>query len=115
MPGFINPMAARLVETLPTGEEWLYEVKLDGYRALLLKDGARVSILSPNEKDLTRMYSPVVAAGKRLNAKQVMLDGEIVALDEKGASQAFKLYSIRHLRPGSSTTPSISCTWTERL
>jgi ATP-dependent DNA ligase len=37
-------MAAQPVEKLPEGDDWLYELKLDGYRALLLKDGARVQI-----------------------------------------------------------------------
>jgi ATP-dependent DNA ligase len=41
-PTFIAPMAATLVETLPAGAEWLYEAKFDGYRAIVLKDGAKV-------------------------------------------------------------------------
>jgi bifunctional non-homologous end joining protein LigD len=51
-------MAASLVEQLPEGEQWLYEVKWDGYRALLLKDGARVQIRSRNNKDLSGDYPP---------------------------------------------------------
>jgi len=49
-------MAAQTVKELPAGDEWLYEPKLDGYRALVLKDGQRVQVLSRNHKDLTRMY-----------------------------------------------------------
>jgi bifunctional non-homologous end joining protein LigD len=77
-------MAARLVKRLPEGDDWLYEPKLDGYRALLLKDGTHVQILSRNQKDLTRMYPKVAAAGRRLNAQQTLIDGEIVALSEDG-------------------------------
>ena len=55
-PAFIPPMAAQTVKVLPEGEEWLYEVELDGYRALLIKDGERIQIRSRNNKDLTRMY-----------------------------------------------------------
>lgn len=77
-------MAAHAVKALPEGSEWLYEPKLDGYRALLLKDEARIRILSRNEKDLTPMYPGVAAAGLRLNAGQVVIDGEIVALAEDG-------------------------------
>jgi bifunctional non-homologous end joining protein LigD len=77
-------MAAQAVTTLPEGDDWLYEPKLDGYRALLIKDGKRVRILSRNEKDLTRMYPTVAAAGLRLRAAQVVIDGEIVALSEAG-------------------------------
>jgi len=59
------------------GDEWLYEPKLAGYRALLLKDRNQVQILSRNERDLTRMYPTVTAAGSRLNARQAVIDGEI--------------------------------------
>jgi bifunctional non-homologous end joining protein LigD len=83
-PAFVAPMAARAVKTLPEGAEWLYEPKLDGYRALLFKDGARVRILSRNEKELTAMYPGLAAAGLRLNAAQVVVDGEIVALAQDG-------------------------------
>lgn len=51
--------------TEPEGDEWLYELKLDGYRALLLKDGATVRLLSRNEKELTRMYRPSARPGDR--------------------------------------------------
>ena len=57
-------MAARLVDKLPDGPEWLYELKVDGYRALLIKNGNRVEIRSRNDKDLTRMYPTVAAAGR---------------------------------------------------
>jgi DNA ligase D-like protein (predicted ligase) len=77
-------MAAHPVKKLPDGDEWLYEPKLDGYRALLLKDGKRIQILSRNDKDLTQMYPAVAAAGLRLKADRLLLDGEIVALAEDG-------------------------------
>jgi bifunctional non-homologous end joining protein LigD len=64
-PAFVTPMAAVSV-TEPEGDEWLYELKLDGYRALLLKDGATVRLLSRNEKELTRMYPGIAAAGQKL-------------------------------------------------
>src|SRR5215469_851031 len=83
-PAFVTPMAAQAVTKLPEGGEWLYEPKLDGYRALLLKDGTQIQILSRNEKDLTKMYPGVAAAGMRLNAAQAVIDGEIVALSEDG-------------------------------
>jgi bifunctional non-homologous end joining protein LigD len=77
-------MTATIVQTLPEGENWLYEVKLDGYRALILKDGDRVQIRSRNEKDLTAAYPGVAAAGRRLTAGTAVVDGELVALDPKG-------------------------------
>jgi bifunctional non-homologous end joining protein LigD len=83
-PAFVTPMAALTVKALPEGAAWLYEPKLDGYRALLMKDGTQIHLLSRNEKDLTPMYPGVAAAGLRLNARQVVIDGEIVALAADG-------------------------------
>jgi bifunctional non-homologous end joining protein LigD len=83
-PAFVTPMAAQPVKVLPQGANWLYEPKLDGYRALLLKDGNRIRILSRNDKDLTHMYPTVAAAGLRLKAEQAVVDGEIVALAKDG-------------------------------
>jgi ATP-dependent DNA ligase len=45
-PAFVAPTAARLVDALPTGKDWVYGLKPDGYRALILKDRDRVRILS---------------------------------------------------------------------
>jgi DNA ligase D-like protein (predicted ligase) len=75
-------MTAKVVAALPEGPEWMYEVKLDGYRALLLKHDGRVRILSRKEKPLS--YSEVEAAASQLKAKSVVLDGEIVAVDRHG-------------------------------
>jgi ATP-dependent DNA ligase len=84
VPKFIEPMAARAVQHLPQGPEWLYELKLDGYRALVLKDRDSIRILSRKDKDLTRSYPSIVAAAAKLEVRCVTLDGEIVAIDETG-------------------------------
>jgi bifunctional non-homologous end joining protein LigD len=83
-PAFIEPMAAKVVDALPEGDEWIYEVKFDGYRALLLKDGGHVQIRSRNDNNLTATYPTITAAASRLKADTALLDGEIVALDAKG-------------------------------
>jgi bifunctional non-homologous end joining protein LigD len=81
---FIEPMALQLVKQLPQGAEWLYEVKFDGYRALILKNGDAVEIRSRNDRDLTRTYPSIVEAARNLNARSAIVDGEIVALDAQG-------------------------------
>ena len=63
-------MAAKVVKRLPEGNEWVYELKFDGYRALVIKDHGRVEIRSRKNKDLTRMYPRVAAAGLKLNASR---------------------------------------------
>jgi bifunctional non-homologous end joining protein LigD len=50
MPSFIEPMQALLVEKLADGNDWLYEIKHDGYRALAFKDGKDVRLVSRNNK-----------------------------------------------------------------
>ena len=84
LPPFVPPMAAQNVDELPVGDDWLYEVKFDGYRALLLKSGDRLNLRSRNDKDLTGAYPSVVVAGRRLQADSLVLDGEVVALDASG-------------------------------
>lgn len=56
VPRFVEPMAATLVSALPAGVGWLYEAKFDGYRAVALKNGASVKILSRRGNDLTRSH-----------------------------------------------------------
>jgi len=114
-PGFVVPMAAMPVETLPEGPAWLYELKLDGYRALIIKDGASIKIRSRNDKDLMRMSPAIATACRRLATELAVIDGEIVALDKQGARLS-RRYNIAALIP---ITPlcsmhSIFCTLTVR-
>jgi bifunctional non-homologous end joining protein LigD len=89
-PSFIAPMQALPAEKLPEGD-WLYEIKLDGYRALAFKDGKDVRLVSRNQKAFN--YPQLLDALKSLSADHVILDGEIVALDEKGRS-SFQLLQV---------------------
>jgi bifunctional non-homologous end joining protein LigD len=77
-------MLATSAPTLPAGEDWTYEVKWDGYRTLARKEGKRVTLLSRTLKDATRLYPTVVRAAETVHAESALLDGEIVALDERG-------------------------------
>ena len=78
-------MKARLVATPPEGD-WIYEIKHDGFRAIALKQGSQVRLLSRNEKDFGERFPEVTNAIREVNAKEAILDGEIVALDPKGRS-----------------------------
>jgi len=77
----LKPMLAASATDLPTGPQWSYEVKWDGYRALAVRDGARVLLWSRNQKDLTRDYPTITAALRSAKTPRFVLDGEIVALD----------------------------------
>jgi bifunctional non-homologous end joining protein LigD len=83
-PEFVSPMKATLIQGLPTGAEWLYEVKWDGYRALAVKHGDSVRLLSLKNKNLTTDFPAVVKAIRGLAADTVLIDGEIVAIDKRG-------------------------------
>jgi len=80
---FIAPMLLLRGETLPEGPEWLYELKLDGYRAIAIKTARRVQLRSRNDNDFTDKY-PVVAKALAALLDESVLDGEIVALDASG-------------------------------
>jgi len=56
---FVTPMAAQVVKRLPEGDEWTYELKFDGYRALIIKDEQRVEFRSRKNKDLAGMYQGI--------------------------------------------------------
>jgi len=85
-PGFVEPMKALLVDKLPQGPNWIYEVKFDGYRALAVKNGAKVALFSRNAKSLVDRYPEVAEAVASLDVKQIVLDGEVVAVDAQGRS-----------------------------
>ena len=82
--GFIEPMKAKPSEALPKGREWLYELKLDGFRFMASKAGPEVRLFSRSEKDLTPRFPAVAAAIAKLRCTSAMIDGELVVADEKG-------------------------------
>ena len=81
---FVRPMKATAVSELPTEGDWIYEIKWDGYRALGMKHGDDVRLLSLKEKNLTGDFPGVAKAMRGLAAETAIVDGEIVAVDAKG-------------------------------
>jgi len=87
MPAALEPMLASLVEKAPRGEEWLYEVKWDGIRAIAFLDGGEVRITSRSGLRCERQYPELAVMPHQLAAQTAILDGEIAVLDEKGVSR----------------------------
>jgi bifunctional non-homologous end joining protein LigD len=82
------PMLAVSSESLPVGEEWLYEPKWDGFRAIVTVTGGEVTFTSRNGNDLTGRFRDVaLAAANAITTPDAVLDGEICALDERGRSR----------------------------
>jgi DNA ligase D-like protein (predicted ligase) len=81
--GFVEPMECLAVTKLPDGPEWVYEVKLDGYRALAINANGKLSLYSRKRKSFNRQYQHVFDALRDL-PKNTVVDGEIVALDDAG-------------------------------
>jgi DNA ligase D-like protein (predicted polymerase) len=78
LPRTFAPMEALLVDELPTGREWQYEPKWDGFRCLVFRDGDRVDLVSKAGKPLTRYFPDVVEVMREVGARRFVLDGEIV-------------------------------------
>lgn len=97
---FIEPMKARSVEEPPPGD-WIYEVKLDGFRAMAYKEGHGVCLLSRTNNELTEKFPEVAEAMRRFGARRVIVDGEVVALDPKGRSsfQLLQAYDLGQEKP----------------
>ena len=95
-PRFIKPMKPRLVDSPPAKGDWIYELKFDGIRALAVKSGARVKLISRNENDLTKRFEEVAAPLADLACDECVIDGEVVALDEEGRS-SFQLLQAREM------------------
>jgi bifunctional non-homologous end joining protein LigD len=80
-----RPMLATLSEELPHGDDWLYEVKWDGYRALCYVRAGEARLLSRRGNDLTVRFAVVAKAlEKAVRSPECVLDGEVCALDEDG-------------------------------
>ena len=94
MPAAITPMLAVLGQSLPTGTDWLYEVKWDGVRALCFIEKGRVRMLSRRGNRIEQQYPELAPIVNALDAESAIVDGEIVCFDENGVP-SFQLLQNR--------------------
>jgi ATP-dependent DNA ligase len=105
LPRSYAPMEALLVDELPTGDEWQYEPKWDGFRCLAFRDGERVDLMSKAGKPLARYFPDVVETIRSLRARRFVVDGEIVVPD--GATLSFDELLLR-IHPAASRVKKLS-------
>jgi len=90
-PGFVKPQLAQLVEQVPSGAKWLYEIKFDGYRLLCRIDSGQVQLLTRSGRDWTSKFKFLAKSAAKIAAKNALIDGELVYIDEDGGSHFQKL------------------------
>jgi bifunctional non-homologous end joining protein LigD len=100
LPAWVAPQLATLVSGPPPGDDWVHEIKLDGYRILLRAERGRVKLLTRNRQDWTARFPAVAEAAAALPVKEALLDGEIVALDRAGVSSFQALQQADQLETG---------------
>jgi DNA ligase D-like protein (predicted ligase) len=91
---FVEPMECLSVSKLPEGDQWIWEVKLDGYRALAVKSGTGITLFSRRRKSLNRQF-PYIADALASLPEGTVVDGEIVAIDDSGRPDFNLLQNFR--------------------
>lgn len=81
---FKPPQLATLADSVPEGSDWFHEVKYDGYRCLIATGGGKVRAFTRTGLDWSNKFAPIVEAFETLDMPSALIDGEIVALDDKG-------------------------------
>lgn len=91
LPDFIAPQLATLVKEPPAGDEWLHELKFDGYRMLCRIAHGKVRVWSRNRVDWTAKFPAIARAVQSIAATAAILDGEVVVMDSRGRTRFQKL------------------------
>jgi bifunctional non-homologous end joining protein LigD len=86
LPAFVSPQLATLVSEAPTGDDWLHEIKFDGFRILARRDGANVTLATRSGQDWTARFAPVEQALAALPGRQLLIDGEVAVLLADGTT-----------------------------
>jgi bifunctional non-homologous end joining protein LigD len=100
MPTEIHPMLATSIAQPFDGSEWLFEIKWDGYRAVAFIESGKIRLVSRNQNDLTARYPELKDLPNFVKAKNAILDGEVVALDEQGRASFSLMQQRTGFRPG---------------
>jgi bifunctional non-homologous end joining protein LigD len=92
-PGFIEPCLPTLGVKPPSGAGWVHEIKHDGYRLLVRRDGDRVRLFTRRGYDWTKKFPWIVESARKLKARSFLIDGEAVLCGADGISDFNTLHS----------------------
>lgn len=93
-PKEFKPQLATLTSKIPAGDNWIHELKFDGYRILAEVRSGQVKLITRRGNDWTARFRPVADAIKQLKLKNAILDGEVVSLDAHGVSNFQQLQNL---------------------
>jgi DNA ligase D-like protein (predicted ligase)/DNA ligase D-like protein (predicted 3'-phosphoesterase) len=96
MPKSMKPQLASQQDDPPTGDGWIHEIKLDGYRTIAIVEGGKVKLLTRTGIDWTDKYGILADAFRQLPVKQAIIDGEIVVVDDSGITHFSDLQQALH-------------------
>jgi bifunctional non-homologous end joining protein LigD len=85
--GFVIPLQPVKASRLPSGPGWVHEIKHDGYRMIVHRDGPTVRLYSRNAYDWTERLAAIASTGGRIKATSFTIDGEAVVLGSDGLSR----------------------------
>lgn len=91
LPRAAHPQLATLASAPPSGADWLYEPKLDGYRLLCRIERGEVALITRRGNDWTDRFPHVAAAARALKCETALIDGEAVVLDKRGLTSFQRL------------------------
>src|SRR6476620_10290186 len=97
MPQLVKPMLARAGPLPRDDDGWAYEIKWDGVRAIAYSEPGRIRLESRNGNDITGGYPELRAMNRALSSHSAILDGEIVAFDERGRPSFGRLQTRMHV------------------
>ena len=93
--GFIEPCLPSKVAHPPSGPRWVHEIKHDGYRLMVRRDGSRVRCFTKNGHDWADRFPAIVDASLRIKASSFLIDGEVVIARDDGTPDFRALRSRR--------------------
>lgn len=93
-PESFSPQKATLVRQIPEGDDWIHELKFDGYRLIGILRDRKVRLITRRGNDWTARFPSVAAAAKKLRVKDAILDGEVVVLGPGGKTSFQALQNL---------------------